>query len=62
MNARYLQYEQYGQHASDLRDPATITDFLANVPRYQEKLAAYTQNGNRDLLDALDSQLDSSTG
>ncbi len=58
MNARYLQHEGYGEYAKDLHDKATISEFLSNVPRYQDKLASYEQNGNKDLLDALDHQLD----
>ena len=58
MNARYLQYEGYGQYADDLSDPETLTSFLAQIPAYQAKLATYSQDGNKDLLDALDHQLD----
>jgi uncharacterized protein (TIGR00661 family) len=57
MNARYLQHEGYGQHAEGL-DSETIADFLAKVPQYAKKLATYTQDGNRDLLDAVDHHLD----
>lgn len=57
MNARYLQFEGYGQHAEAL-DADTVTDFLARVPGYAAKLATYTQDGNRDLLSAVDHQLD----
>jgi len=60
MNARYLQYEGYGQYADDLQDPATLAKFLENLPMFEEKLATYSQDGNRDLLDALDHQLDRS--
>ena len=57
MNARYLQHEGYGQHAEEL-DAKTVADFLEQVPRYQEKLASYEQDGNRNLLDAVDHHLD----
>ena len=57
MNARYLQHEGYGQHAERL-DSETVTDFLAKVPQYAKKLATYTQDGNRDLLEAVDHHLD----
>jgi uncharacterized protein (TIGR00661 family) len=57
MNARYLQYEGYGEHAENL-DAETVSEFLAQVPKYAEKLATYTQDGNRDLLDAVDHHLD----
>ena len=58
LNARYLQYEGYGQAASDGVDSATLGEFLGDVPRYTEKLASYSQDGNRDLLDAVDHHLD----
>ncbi len=58
MNARYLQHEGYGQYAEDLDDPASINDFLANVPRYATKLATYHQEGNQHLFKALDELLD----
>lgn len=57
MNARYLEHEGYGQHAEEL-DAATVADFLERVPTYQEKLGTYSQDGNRDLLDAVDHHLD----
>lgn len=57
LNARYLQHVGYGAAASELSGDS-IRDFVAKVPRYQDKLASYQQDGNRDLLDALDHQLD----
>ncbi len=57
MNARYLELEGYGQHAENL-DAETVADFLAKVPQFAKKLSTYTQDGNRDLLDALDHHLD----
>ena len=57
INARYLQYDGYGQHAEGL-DSETVADFLAKVPQYAKRLATYTQDGNRDLLDAVDHHLD----
>ncbi len=57
MNARYLQHEGYGECAASLDDEATIADFLAQIPRYQAKLDGYSQDGNRQLLAALDRQL-----
>ena len=58
MNARYLEHEGYGQCARDLHDAQTITDFLASTERFRNTLESYSQDGNRDLLDALDHQLD----
>ena len=58
MNARYLAYEGFGEHAESLKDESTVQSFLDNVPKYQEKLASYSQDGNSELLAALDHQLD----
>ncbi|MBT8496309.1 MAG: teichoic acid biosynthesis protein, partial [Deltaproteobacteria bacterium] len=57
LNARYLQHVGYGAAASELTGES-IQGFLAEVPRYQDNLAGYQQDGNRELLDALDHQLD----
>lgn len=57
MNARYLQFEGYGQHAPTLQDESIIRRFLEEIPRFQHKLASYHQDGNRDLLAAVDHQL-----
>jgi hypothetical protein len=57
LNARYLQHVGYGAAASELSGES-IQSFLAEVPRYQDNLARYQQDGNRELLDALDHQLD----
>tara|TARA_R110002096_G_scaffold436038_2_gene665806 strand:- start:73567 stop:74598 length:1032 start_codon:yes stop_codon:yes gene_type:complete len=58
MNARYLAYEGFGEHAESLKNESTVQSFLDNVPTYQEKLASYSQDGNSELLAALDHQLD----
>lgn len=58
MNSRYLEYLGYGKYAPDLEDAATIHAFLERIPDYQAKLAGYAQDGNRDLLDAVDMHLD----
>ncbi|MGE0790119.1 MAG: MJ1255/VC2487 family glycosyltransferase [Sandaracinaceae bacterium] len=58
LNSRYLEREGYGQYARDLDDAATVHAFLERVPDYAKKLATYSQDGNRDLLDAVDSHLD----
>lgn len=57
MNARYLQHEGYGQYAKRLQDESTLRGFLSETSRYQDKLNQYSQDGNRDLLAALDRQL-----
>jgi uncharacterized protein (TIGR00661 family) len=58
LNARYLEYIGYGRHAAAIDDPAVVKEFLDAVPQCEEKLAAYSQDGNRDLLGALDEALD----
>jgi uncharacterized protein (TIGR00661 family) len=58
MNARYLAHLGYGQHAPDLRDPDTIHGFLREIPRFAEALSTYRQDGNRELLEAVDHHLD----
>lgn len=57
LNARYLEREGFGMAAEALDDAATVKRFLDAVPRCEEKLAGYHQDGNRDLLGALDSAL-----
>lgn len=58
MNARYLEHLGYGRFAPDLRDAETIRAFLADLPRHREALEGYDQDGNRDLLSAVDEHLD----
>ena len=56
LNAVYLEREGFGKHAPTV-DGAALSTFLAAVPEYQAKLAAYSQDGNRLLLAALDDLL-----
>jgi uncharacterized protein (TIGR00661 family) len=58
LNARYLALEGFGRHAETLDDPKTVLDFVEAVPGCEAKLAAYKQNGNADILGALDEWLD----
>src|SRR6185369_9826897 len=58
MNARYLEKLGFGAFARDLEDPAAVTRFLEMIPRCEEKLAAYDQDGNTVILRALDEFLD----
>ena len=58
LNARWLERLGYGRFAKDLRDPEVVHAFLDAVPACEEKLASYHQDGNTDLLAALDEQLD----
>jgi len=52
LNARYLEREGYGLAADELTDER-LGQFLERIPDCERKLASYTQDGNRDLLDAL---------
>jgi uncharacterized protein (TIGR00661 family) len=58
LNARYLELEGYGKHAESLDDAKTVLDFVAAIPAYEAKLAHYTQNGNTEIMGALDGWLD----
>ena len=58
LNARYLELEGYGRHAETLDDANTVLDFVDALPACEERLAAYTQDGNTEILAALDEWLD----
>lgn len=58
LNARYLELEGYGRHAPTLDDPRTVPDFLAALPRCEEKLSTYAQDGNTRIMQAIDEWLD----
>jgi uncharacterized protein (TIGR00661 family) len=57
LNAKYLEKLGYGHMAESLDDPGPVKRFMADLERCEEKLASYTQDGNRALLTALDSEL-----
>lgn len=57
LNARYLERLGYGRYAQSLDDADAVLSFLSDVPRCQERLASYQQDGNRELLRALDRAL-----
>jgi uncharacterized protein (TIGR00661 family) len=56
LNARYLERLGYGL-AADTLDDARLGEFLERIPDCEGRLASYTQDGNRDLLAALESSL-----
>ncbi len=58
LNARYLEQEGFGKAATALEDPAEVRTFLEAVPRCEEALARYAQDGNRLLFAAVDGLLD----
>jgi uncharacterized protein (TIGR00661 family) len=58
MNGRYLEKEGFGRMAKSLTDPAAVRDFVAAIPSCEEKLAAYSQEGNSLLFHKVDELLD----
>ncbi len=57
LNARWLERLGYGLEAPDLHAPGAVPRFLQAIPRCEEALAGYTQEGNRSLLGELDGLL-----
>ncbi len=58
LNARYLERQGYGKQAAHLNDAQIVLDFVAAVPACEEKLASYKQDGNSEIMSALDGWLD----
>jgi uncharacterized protein (TIGR00661 family) len=58
LNGRYLARAGFGLAVPEIDDPAIVHGFLAEVPRYQDALAGYRQDGNRVLYEQLDGLLD----
>ena len=54
LNARYLEREGYGAWAANLDDSTSVPRFLERLPDYAGALARYAQNGNSELLAAVD--------
>jgi uncharacterized protein (TIGR00661 family) len=54
LNARYLEREGYGVAADDFDDPAVVPRFLERIDDCARQLATYRQDGNRELLAAVD--------
>ena len=52
MNARYLEREGYGECATQI-DGAALNRFLDGLDGYEEKLAGYSQDGNRQALEVI---------
>ncbi|MFT3927188.1 MAG: glycosyltransferase family protein [Myxococcales bacterium] len=57
LNARYLERLGYGRWADDLSDPDSVHEFVKALPSCEEKLSGYAQDGNREILQALDGHL-----
>jgi uncharacterized protein (TIGR00661 family) len=58
LNGRYLQKLGYGHMAETLDDPKTVFDFVSDLDRCAKALEGYAQDGNRDILAAVDEHLD----
>jgi uncharacterized protein (TIGR00661 family) len=58
MNARYLEREGFGGAADTLDDAAVVQRFVEMIPAYEDKLASYSQEGNKALFSTIDSLLD----
>ncbi|GEM_PF-153549 len=56
LNGRYVQKLGYGMYAP-AASAGAIHTFLARLPDYEAALAGYSQDGNREALDALHTQL-----
>lgn len=50
--------EGYGLYAGTLDDASVIERFLASLPRYEEALTRYEQDGNTRIEAAIDEWLD----
>ncbi|MEA2700896.1 MAG: hypothetical protein QOI66_5167 [Myxococcales bacterium] len=61
MNARYLEAEGYGLAAEELT-AQRLDEFLNRLPEFAGRLAGYHQDGNNDLLAALDQVLKEAAG
>jgi uncharacterized protein (TIGR00661 family) len=58
VNARYLDFLGYGKFTETLDDPKTVHDFIEAIPACEEALQRYEQDGNKEILGALDEWLD----
>jgi uncharacterized protein (TIGR00661 family) len=58
LNARYLSRLGYGRCAETLDDPSTVHEFISAIPACEAALAGYAQDGNTEILGAVDEFLD----
>jgi len=54
LNARYLEREGYGMWTASVDDATVVPRFLERLPDCARALAGYHQDGNRELLAAVD--------
>ena len=57
LNGRALEVMGYGMSADDELTPEKLGAFLERVPEYAKNLAGYHQDGNTEILGALDQLL-----
>lgn len=57
LNARYLDALRYGMEADDVAEPGVIAKFLERIPACADALAGYRQDGNKEILAAVDTWL-----
>ncbi len=60
LNARYLEAEGYGLAADEISDER-LGAFIERLPDFEGKLAGYRQEGNVDLLAALEQGIAAAT-
>lgn len=58
LNARYLAKLGYGRCAESLDEPREVFAFIESIPDCARALEAFVQEGNRELYEQLDLQLD----
>jgi uncharacterized protein (TIGR00661 family) len=57
LNGRTLEAEGYGLAVDGELGPERLGQFLERLPEFERKLAGYRQDGNREILEALDGLL-----
>ena len=57
LNARYVERLGYGHCVHELTAEA-LADFLRDIPKYQESISAYEQDGNTVVLETLHQELE----
>jgi uncharacterized protein (TIGR00661 family) len=61
LNARYLESLGYGMCAEEITEQG-LGGFLERIPDFERNLAGYSQDGNRDVMAALDGALQAARG
>jgi UDP:flavonoid glycosyltransferase YjiC (YdhE family) len=61
LNARYLEREGYGLAVDEI-DDGRLGEFIERLPDFERRLAAYQQDGNKDLLSSVEKSLEAAAG